>query len=759
MTGPHDHCSREVGALRPKAGPEHRAARQRGRRAAHAWPRALLALKRANAPAVPEDSALLRFVTALAVIAGLAACETVGELTVRTAALGSVAVAVGMVFSHLTRRRPWSAVKVVLAATVVAVFAVFVHGVLAQAEAGSLASVEGPLAVLFVWIQATHAFDVPARRDLLFSIVASAAFVAVASAQAIETSFLVIVLVWLLLCVVALALSWQSVAGRAHRVPFGTVALCTGVAAMLAALLVALLPAPHPSQLITLPNSLSTRLSLPDQGSLTGGTAGTQPARPAAPGGVLGLGGYAGFADTLDTAVRGSLGNEVVMRVRATRPGYFEALSYREWNGTSWLNPPMAHGLLALGGGSPFDVPTAGAAPAAGSPAASVAGSGRPSPGEAAADSGDQDVQTFYVAQPLADILVAAPDPLQVWFPASRLYTDLDDGSIRSPVAITPGTVYTVVSANSQQSPSVLAADREPVSRFAAADPTDLQLPHAYPAVKALALRVTAHAPTVYAKVMALQAWMQAHVRYTTDIPPLLPGEDAVTQFLFRDRIGFCEQISTALAVMLRTLGIPAREVTGYIPGPYNPLTDLYEVQAKDAHAWVKVWFPGYGWQSFDPTANVPLANPSPGGVLAVDAGHLLRHLPVLPAGLVLAAAALLAAAGRAWRRRPRTWAERVARILDRTGATWGVERAASETLGEFTRRLAAARQPERPPAAAVEVAPAGEQQLASAVAVLEGAAYGCEEPDAPTRRRIERTARSLRRRRISAARARLFRA
>ena len=61
---------------------------------------------------------------------------------------------------------------------------------------------------------------------------------------------------------------------------------------------------------------------------------------------------------------------------------------------------------------------------------------------------------------------------------------------------------------------------------------------------------------------------------------------------------------------MLRSLGIPAREAVGYVPGPYNPITDLYEVQAKDAHAWVQVWFPGYGWQSFDPTAVVPLGQP-----------------------------------------------------------------------------------------------------------------------------------------------------
>ena len=50
------------------------------------------------------------------------------------------------------------------------------------------------------------------------------------------------------------------------------------------------------------------------------------------------------------------------------------------------------------------------------------------------------------------------------------------------------------------------------------------------------------------------------------------------------------------------SLGIPARIATGYVPGQYNPFTGLYEVRASDAHAWVEVYFPGYGWSTFDPT-------------------------------------------------------------------------------------------------------------------------------------------------------------
>ena len=69
--------------------------------------------------------------------------------------------------------------------------------------------------------------------------------------------------------------------------------------------------------------------------------------------------------------------------------------------------------------------------------------------------------------------------------------------------------------------------------------------------------------------------------------------QDAVDQFLFVDKEGFCEQIGTSLVVMLRSLGIPARLVVGYAAGERNPFTGLYEVRGKDAHAWAEVYFPG----------------------------------------------------------------------------------------------------------------------------------------------------------------------
>jgi transglutaminase-like putative cysteine protease len=271
--------------------------------------------------------------------------------------------------------------------------------------------------------------------------------------------------------------------------------------------------------------------------------------------------------------------------------------------------------------------------------------------------------------------------------------------------------VYTVIS----RRPNV-TADR---LRFAQASrtpngitPRYVDIPPGTPErVKALARDVTASAPTTYDKVRALEAWMAANTRYTLDVPPLPDGADAVDQFLFEDKVGFCEQIGTSLVVMLRSLGIPARLAVGFVPGERNPFTGLWEVRAKDAHAWAEVWFPGVGWQAFDPTAKVPLTGDA--SVRAAGSGllpYLLRHLPrppavVLQAFVVVSAVALVTVVGvRAvrWQRRRRrartgrSWAEVHLARLERLGARLGAARRPQQTLREYERVLQCAGVPDQ---------------------------------------------------------------
>src|SRR5438445_11208009 len=79
-------------------------------------------------------------------------------------------------------------------------------------------------------------------------------------------------------------------------------------------------------------------------------------------------------------------------------------------------------------------------------------------------------------------------------------------------------------------------------------------------------------------------------------------GKDPIGDFLFNVRQGHCEYFASAMAIMLRTLGIPSRLVNCFLPVEYNDISQQYVVRGSDAHTWVEAYFPGYGWITFDPT-------------------------------------------------------------------------------------------------------------------------------------------------------------
>src|SRR5262249_4898894 len=81
--------------------------------------------------------------------------------------------------------------------------------------------------------------------------------------------------------------------------------------------------------------------------------------------------------------------------------------------------------------------------------------------------------------------------------------------------------------------------------------------------------------------------------------------------FLLYGRAGFCQHFAGGMAVMLRTLGIPARVAVGYTGGRFDPQVDRYVVTDRDAHSWVEVWFPDRGWLPFDPTPGRSAPNPA----------------------------------------------------------------------------------------------------------------------------------------------------
>ncbi len=142
---------------------------------------------------------------------------------------------------------------------------------------------------------------------------------------------------------------------------------------------------------------------------------------------------------------------------------------------------------------------------------------------------------------------------------------------------------------------------------------TYLQLPLLDPRIPKLAADVTVSSKNEYDKVSAIRSYLISHFSYTLDLSGS-HGTDPLANFLFVRRAGHCEYFASAMTVMLRSLGIPARYVTGFLPGEYNDLGGDYIIRESDAHSWVEVYFPTYGWVTFDPT---PSGNENHTGLLS----------------------------------------------------------------------------------------------------------------------------------------------
>jgi transglutaminase-like putative cysteine protease len=145
-----------------------------------------------------------------------------------------------------------------------------------------------------------------------------------------------------------------------------------------------------------------------------------------------------------------------------------------------------------------------------------------------------------------------------------------------------------------------------------------LQLPNIDPRVKDLAQNIIAraHATTMYDKALALEDYLRFYYKYNVNVN-LPPGQEGVSWFLFRSgNQGFCNYFASAMAIMARELGMPARVVIGYTPGTFDAKAHNWVVHGSDAHAWTQVYFAGYGWINFEPSPGFsPFIRPLPGSV------------------------------------------------------------------------------------------------------------------------------------------------
>jgi len=129
------------------------------------------------------------------------------------------------------------------------------------------------------------------------------------------------------------------------------------------------------------------------------------------------------------------------------------------------------------------------------------------------------------------------------------------------------------------------------------------QLPASLPQrVRDLAARITQSQTTAYDQAVAVQDYLRKTYPYDLSVAQAAAGADVVDDFLFETRAGFCSHFASAMAVLLRAQGVPARVAVGYLNGDYDFGRGMYRVPASAAHAWVEVYFAGYGWIEFEPT-------------------------------------------------------------------------------------------------------------------------------------------------------------
>jgi len=176
-------------------------------------------------------------------------------------------------------------------------------------------------------------------------------------------------------------------------------------------------------------------------------------------------------------------------------------------------------------------------------------------------------------------------------------------GSIRIP-RMANGIAYSVYSFLEDEA----AAARGPGPVLRGTPRTDaLRLPHLDPRISALAQNMTEGARSEAESAQLLEQKLRRDYAYSLELPRQAPA-DPLADFLFLRKKGYCEYFASAMAVMLRTLGIPSRVVTGFQSGVFNPMTGAQIVRASDAHSWVEAWIEGSGWTTFDPTPADPHA-------------------------------------------------------------------------------------------------------------------------------------------------------
>lgn len=467
------------------------------------------------------------------------------------------------------------------------------------------------LANLLIYLSVLHSYDIPGRKNLAYAIFIGIILMGVSATINRDMFFMLPGILFLIVLWVVWRLDSRSAAGRPVlrsedmvrdlSISRRVVAF-TAVGVILVSLLV-FVSLPHfDNRKMMQQMPVSVKISFPkdykkgiQELPQSGGGDAKEKLKQKLDSGEA----FYGFSSDMDLNYRGKLSNKIAMRVRSSQGVYWRGMAYDTYADNKWVMSKPDE-VLELGSENLPINPL----PQWDSP--KFISAGRPL------------IQTFFIEEDMSNLILMASYPTEIYFPTYKVDQDIY-GGYRSPIGLVGGITYTVVSVIPDYDPDRL---RKAKSRIPAAHLGNyLQVPDKLkPELTMLAQSITASASNDYDRASAIESYLQLNYKYNLDVPQLPEGVDNVENFLFSSKEGYCEHFASSMVLLCRSIGIPARVVTGFSPGKRNPFTHYYEVRWSNAHAWVEVYFERYGWVPFEPTASWG----EPRAAVSSDAGKSL---------------------------------------------------------------------------------------------------------------------------------------
>ena len=554
-----------------------------------------------------ENSILLRALVQGLVIVGIVATDIAAET--QNSFWAVPLSIVGATWSWYHRRDRNIAVKFLLAIGMLLAMGAFFSNLLGQLNDTRLI-----LAELLIQLQVLHSFDLPRRKDLGYSMVIGLILLGVAGTLSQTLAFAPLLLVFLAIALPVLVLDYQSRLGisrqkrqkpsrlipRSSPISLQRLGVFLLVILGLGLTIFALMPRFPGYQLQTFPVSAPANLTNKNfEDTNTRGIINPGYVRRGNQNSGTGNGGqddttgpgqmddtfYYGFGSKINQNLRGELKPKVVMRVRSQSPGFWRVLAFDRYTGQGWeisrddktlkvKRPEWSYRFFLA---NPY---TAGQT--------------------------KEVIQSYTAVSELPNLIPALAYAKEVYFPSREIELD-PEGGLRAPSGLVDGLTYTVISEVPYRDRTLLqrAIDDYPktIKKYYLDVPPKIA---ARVRQRTEELLATSPKPITSSYEKALYLAQAVKQRYSLpkdpfNLPHLEEKEDLVEAFLFKHKGGYPDHFSTTLTIMLRSIGIPARLVVGFDTGEFNPFTGYYVVKNTDAYAMTEVFFPKYGWFTFDP--------------------------------------------------------------------------------------------------------------------------------------------------------------